>query len=804
MGEVWAVARACQWSVDNSEVTTNDQNAHDSSLARPFTGPEVAAGSAAARIVDAAAEVSLQEQWERLARLIQRYQFEYYIQGESSVPDADYDALLAELVAVEEQLGGAPQGSPTQRVGGTFSTEFEEVDHRQPMLSLDNAFSLEELQAWADRVHGELSGGAVSYLCEVKIDGLAVSLTYERGELVRALTRGDGQTGEDVTLNVQTIRSIPQRLGGDPAFHPQVVEIRGEVFMKVADFADLNESQARQGGKTFANPRNAAAGSLRQKDPRVTAQRRLSMYAHGIGALEWDGQSPVDLARQSDVYALYQQWGIPVSSHNSVEHDLDAVTRKIEYYRENRHSIEHELDGFVIKVDEVAAQKQLGSTSRAPRWAIAFKYPPEEVTTRLLDIQVNVGRTGRVTPFGMMEPVLVAGSTVSMATLHNFHEVRRKDVRPGDTVIVRKAGDVIPEILGAVESLRPDGLPQWEPPTHCPSCGTEIREAKEGDKDLRCPNAQSCPSQLRERVFALASRGAFDIEALGWESAVALCDPESSRPVGPDAPQLDGPPLTPVLTSEAHIFDLADENSSLTRSLKDVVVWRERKLKSGTRWELVPYFYTRATASKSSVPTATTVKLFEEVQKAKSQPLWRVLVALSIRHVGPTAARALATEFGSMDRIRAASVSELAAVDGVGSTIAESVVEWFREVDGNQWRPAIVAAWAKAGVSMEDIPDESVQRTLEGITVVVTGGLENFTRDGVKEAIVARGGKASGSVSKKTDFVVVGANAGSKETKARELGLRILNEEEFTRLLAGGPDAVNASHSSESVSEVSD
>ncbi|WP_035833404.1 NAD-dependent DNA ligase LigA [Jonesia quinghaiensis] len=739
--------------------------------------------------MDAASDASVREQWEKLARLVSQYQFEYYIAGESSVPDADYDALLAQLVAVEEQLGSVPEGSPTQKVGGTFSTEFEAVDHRQPMLSLDNAFSLEELQTWAGRVHSELGGSQVSYLCEVKIDGLAVSLTYERGELVRALTRGDGRTGEDVTLNVRTISSIPNRLAGDPATHPRLIEIRGEVFMKVSDFSDLNEKQARDGGKTFANPRNAAAGSLRQKDPRVTAARRLSMYAHGVGAVEWEGAAPSDLSRQSGMYTLYEQWGIPVSSHNSVETTLDAVQQKIEYYRDHRHSIEHELDGFVIKIDEVSSQKHLGSTSRAPRWAIAFKYPPEEVTTRLLDIQVNVGRTGRVTPFGMMEPVLVAGSTVSMATLHNFHEVRRKDVRPGDTVIVRKAGDVIPEILGAVESLRPEGLPEWQAPTHCPSCGTQIREAKEGDKDLRCPNAASCPSQLRERVFAIASRGAFDIEALGWEAAVALCDPESSRPVGPEAPELEGPELVPLLTSEAQLFDLADPSSALRAGLQDIVVWRERKLKSGTKWELIPYFYSKATASKPSVPTATTEKLFTEIEKAKTQPLWRVLVALSIRHVGPTAARALAAAFGSLERIRQATVEELAAVDGVGTTIAESVIEWFSEDESNRWRLNIVEAWNHAGVSMEDIQDESIEKTLDGLTVVVTGGLENFTRDSVKEAILSRGGKASGSVSKKTDFVVVGANAGSKETKARELGLRILDEEQFRLLLDNGPAA---------------
>ncbi len=745
----------------------------------------------------------LRTQWDELARAITQYQFEYYIAGESSIPDADFDVLLQQLTDLEDQLGYVPEGSPTTKVGGGFATEFTAVNHVARMLSLDNAFSFDEVAAWAQRVATGLDVEDVEYLCEVKIDGLAISLVYENGLLTRAVTRGDGTTGEDVTLNVRTIRTIPTTLGGDPAHHPELVEIRGEVFMNVADFDALNEAQREAGGKTFANPRNASAGSLRQKDPRVTASRKLSMYAHGFGGMQWNGPAPVELTKQSDVYELYREWGIPVSPHNSIEHGLEAVRAKIDYFGEHRHDIEHELDGFVIKVNKLAQQAQLGTTSRAPRWAIAFKYPPEEVTTKLIDILVNVGRTGRVTPFGQMEPVVVAGSTVAMATLHNFHEVVRKDVRPGDTVVLRKAGDVIPEILGSVPHLRPADSTPWEPPTHCPSCGSLIGEAKEGDKDLRCPNAESCPSQLRERIFAIGARSGFDIEALGWEAAVALTDPDSSTPphireqrtqelalLGADADesllpeQLRG--LQPVLTSEAQLFDLADPNSTLALALADVKVWRERKLKSGNKWELVPYFYSRATASKPAAPSATTKKLFTEIEKAKNQPLWRVLVGLSIRHVGPTAARALATEFGSLEAIRSASVEELAAVEGVGNTIALSVKEWFE----SPWRRAIVDAWAAAGVTMQDVRDESVPLTLEGLTVVVTGGLSGFSRDGAKEAIISRGGKASGSVSKKTDFVVVGENAGSKETKARELGLQILDESGFVALLTGGPEAV--------------
>lgn len=759
---------------------------------------------------------ALRVQWDELARALTQYQFEYYINGESSIPDADFDALLQKLANLEERMGFVPQGSPTTKVGGGFATEFTSVNHVVRMLSLDNAFSFDEVAAWADRVHAGLGSAQVDYLCEVKIDGLAISLVYENGILARAVTRGDGVTGEDVTLNVRTISSIPAQLAGDPSLHPSLVEIRGEVFMAVEDFNSLNAAQEAAGAKTFANPRNAAAGSLRQKDPRVTATRTLSMYAHGLGALQWNGAAPVDLKRQSDVYDLYKEWGIPVSPHNSVEQGLDSVKAKIEYYGEHRHSIEHELDGFVIKVDELALQAQLGTTSRAPRWAVAFKYPPEEVTTKLIDILVNVGRTGRVTPFGQMEPVVVAGSTVAMATLHNFHEVVRKDVRPGDTVIIRKAGDVIPEILGSVAALRPADSVAWEPPTECPSCGTEIVEIKAGDKDRRCPNAESCPSQLRERVFAIGQRSGFDIEALGWEAAVALCDPDSSTPphilqerqkafdayegeakltlgiesytiapLGTGLPE-DILPLMPLLRSEAELFELADPQSELSQALAHVKVWRERKLKSGPKWELLPYFYSKATASKPSAPTATTTKLFAEMEKAKSQPLWRVIVGLSIRHVGPTAARALATHFGSMDAIRNASLEELAAVEGVGLTIAESVQEWFKD----EWRVQIVDSWAEAGVTMADVRDESIERTLEGLTIVVTGGLQGFTRDSVKEAIISRGGKASGSVSKKTDFVVVGENAGSKEAKAIELGLRILDEDGFVALLNGGPDAV--------------
>lgn len=729
-------------------------------------------------------DAAARRRWAELVDEISDHQFAYYVRDSPTVSDGEYDALLAELTDLE---AAHPElrtpDSPTQRVGGTFSTEFTAVDHVERMLSLDNAFSADDVAAWAERVHREIGDTEVHYLCELKIDGLAIALLYENGRLVRAATRGDGRTGEDVTLNVRTIETIPETLGGDPSTHPELIEIRGEVFLPVGPFEELNAAQVAAGKAPFANPRNAAAGSLRQKDPRVTASRPLRMYAHGIGALRGAGSAASELTRQSQAYDLLAGWGVPVSGHTRVVPGLTGVQEMIRYFGEHRHDVEHEIDGIVVKVDEIALQRRLGATSRAPRWAIAYKYPPEEVNTRLLDIRVNVGRTGRVTPYGVMEPVRVAGSTVEMATLHNASEVRRKGVLIGDTVVLRKAGDVIPEILGPVVELRAGReaeLREFVMPTHCPSCGTLLAPAKEGDVDIRCPNARRCPSQLRERLFNLASRGGLDIEAMGWEASIALVDPELNRP--DDAP---GEPQTPVLENEGGLFDLTADD------LADVRVWREKKTAGvGTGvWEQVPFFFTRATATKPSVPTATTVKLFEQLELARTRPLWRVLVALSIRHVGPTAARALATEFGSLAAIRAADTESLASVAGVGPTIAAAVQEWFTG-DESDWHNEIVDRWAAAGVRMTDERDESVTRTLEGLTVVVTGSLEGFSRDGAKEAILARGGKAAGSVSKKTDFVVVGENAGSKEAKARELGVRVLSEAEFVTLLDGGPESL--------------
>jgi DNA ligase (NAD+) len=679
-----------------------------------------------------------------LSEQIEDARWRYYVLDDPTLSDADFDQRMRDLEALEEEFPELrTPDSPTQKVGGAVSTEFTAIDHLQRMESLDNAFSFDELEAWYARV---LRDGidAPALLCELKVDGLAINLLYEDGQLVRALTRGDGRTGEDVTPNVKTIASVPHRLTAtDDHPVPALVEVRGEVFLPTVAFDQLNEAMTEAGKAVFANPRNAAAGSLRQKDPRVTATRALGMVCHGIGAR--DGFEPES---QSGAYEALRAWGLPTSDRVTVVPDLAGVREFIEHYGEHRYDVEHEIDGVVVKVDEVALQRRLGSTSRAPRWAVAFKYPPEEVNTVLLSIEVNTGRTGRVTPFGVMEPTKVAGSTVERATLHNAHEVRRKDVRPGDTVILRKAGDVIPEILGPVLALRPKGLPEWVMPTTCPACDTPLVEQKEGDKDLRCPNHRSCPAQLLDRVFHVAGRGAFDIEGLGSEAAAALLE-------------------AGVLVDEGGIFDLTADQ--LLRA---------------------PLF-TRAPKKGEEGPqlSANALKLLDNLATRKDVPLWRVVVALSIRHVGPTAARALATAFGSMQAIRDADEAALAEVEGVGPTIAASVREWLTGPEAD-WHNAIIDRWAAAGVSMADERDESVARTLEGLTIVATGSLQDFTRDSVKEAIISRGGKASGSVSKKTDYVVVGDNAGSKADKAEQLGVPMLDEEQFKTLLAGGPEAL--------------
>ena len=681
-------------------------------------------------------------EWSEVAQDALAAQFNYHVRDAPTLSDADYDRMIRRLNELEEQYPTlrTPE-SPTQLVGGaTFSTEFQAVDHLERMLSLDNCFSPEELAAWAARAARDANTTDYHYLCELKIDGLAVNLLYENGRLTRALTRGDGRTGEDVTNNVKTIEGVPHRLKGSG--HPAKVEIRGEVFFPVEGFEELNASLVAAGRAPFANPRNSAAGSLRQKDPRVSASRPLHMLVHGIGY-----RQGLELTRQSQAYDLFREWGLPVSTHYEVLDSIEEVEAYVARFGEERHSVEHELDGVVVKVDEIVVQRQLGATSRAPRWAIAYKYPPEEVNTTLLDIQVNVGRTGRVTPFGVMTPVVVAGSTVERATLHNADEVRRKGVLIGDTVVLRKAGDVIPEIVGPVVELRDGTERAFEMPTVCPACGTPLAPEKEGDKDIRCPNARTCPAQLRERIAGLAGRGAFDIEVLGWEGAVALLN-------------------AGVVTDEGDLFALTPEQ------LLTVPLFTRAAKKTDPEDRVVD----------GKTLSVNGVRLFDNFAKAQQQPLWRVLVALSIRHVGPTAARALASQFASMSAIRAASREELAQAEGVGGVIADAVIEWFA-VD---WHAEIVDKWAAAGIRMADERDASVARTLEGMTVVVTGSLEGFSRDQAREAILVRGGKAAGSVSKSTSYVVVGENAGSKAAKAEELGVRVLDEAGFRTLLANG------------------
>ena len=661
-----------------------------------------------------------------LTQEIRDHQFKYYVLDAPTITDAQFDALLKELQALEAKNPELLEpDSPSLGVGGGFSTTFDQYDHIEKMMSLDNVFDEEELAAWFDRVEKETAHP--EYLCELKVDGLAINLLYENGQLTRALTRGNGTTGEDVTLNVKTIKGLPHALTGKSI--PALIEVRGEVFFPVAAFNQLNEELEEAGKQLFANPRNSAAGSLRQKDPRVTATRPLDVVVHGIGASEG-----ISFDSQSDAYAQLKELGLPTSNRFKVCKSRKEVLAYIENYNIHRHDVEHEIDGVVIKVNNIAEQKKLGFTSRAPKWAIAFKYPPEEVTTKLLDIKVSVGRTGRVTPFAFMEPVKVAGSTVTNATLHNQEEIERKGVLIGDTVIIRKAGDVIPEVLGPVLDKRTGKERAFVMPTKCPECGRALRAISEGDVDIRCPNTQSCPAQLRERIYYIGSRAALDIDVLGYEAAVALLNDK-------------------IIRDESDIFSLT-----------------EAKLMKSS-------FFTKKDGEKGK----NLEKLLDALEEAKTRPLWRTIVALSIRHVGPTAAQALANTLGSMEAISKASVETLSEIDGLGDVIAQSVVEWFDV----QWHRNIIEQWSKAGVVMVNQKAEDVPQTLAGLTFVVTGGLEEFTRDSIAETITAHGGKPSSSVSKKTDYVLVGTDPGSKLAKAQELGVTVIDEARFLELLAG-------------------
>ncbi|MGI8530475.1 MAG: NAD-dependent DNA ligase LigA [Geodermatophilaceae bacterium] len=678
--------------------------------------------------------VAVRARHTELSQELDEHSFRYHVTDAPTISDADYDAMLRSLQAIEDEHPSLmTPDSPTQRVGGGFATTFAPVEHLERMQSLDNVFTDEGLDAWNARIERE-GAGAVQYLCELKIDGLAVSLVYRDGRLETAATRGDGRVGEDVTPNIRTLADVPQRLTGRDL--PEVLEVRGEVFFPVEAFGDLNASLVEAGKAPFANPRNAAAGSLRQKDPKVTATRRLRMVVHGFGARR--GFDPI---AQSAAYEAMATWGLPTSSRCAVKDDLAGVREFIAHFGEHRHSVEHEIDGVVVKVDRLAQQRRLGSTSRAPRWAIAYKYPPEEVNTKLLDIRVNVGRTGRVTPYGVMEPVKVSGSTVSQATLHNAAEVLRKGVLIGDTVVLRKAGDVIPEIVGPVVALREGTERAFEMPASCPSCGTALAPEREEDADIRCPNARSCPAQLRERLSHVAGRGAFDIEVMGYEAADALLQ-------------------CGLVADEGDLFHLSAERLSTCP------------------------FFTRKDGELSTNAT----KLLQNIETVKSRPLWRVLVALSIRHVGPTAAQALARELRSMDRIVGSSEDELAAVEGVGPTIARALGEWFAV----PWHRAVVDKWRAAGVGLEEDTAEDGPRPLAGLTVVITGSLRDYSRDSATEAVQNRGGKVSGSVSKKTSFLVAGENPASKYDKAAALGVPILDDAGFDVLLADGVDAAAA------------
>ncbi len=687
-----------------------------------------------------------------LVQQIEQHRAAYYGDDAPTVSDAEYDALERDLRALEAEYPElAEPDSPTQTVGSAGTpTGFASVKHRERMMSLDNGFSLEDVEAWLARVGKE--AGDQQVVCEPKIDGLSISLTYVDGELTQGLTRGDGTQGEDVTANVRTIKGLPHRLTGEHA--PALVEIRGEVYLPITAFEALNEALLAEGKAPYANPRNTAAGSLRQKDSSVTAERPLAVTTYALGALDWgDAGADPRLESQSGVYQALSDWGMPVSEHAKVLHGIDDIEAYLLELEANRHSMVHEIDGAVLKVNDRAVQTELGFTSRAPRWAIAYKFPPEEVHTTLEDIRVDVGRTGRITPYGVMTPITVAGSTVTYATLHNAHEVKRKGVLIGDTVVLRKAGDVIPEIVGPVVAARTGEERAWTMPANCPSCGTALAEQKEGDKDLRCPNSEFCPAQITDRIAFIGSRGALDVEVLGEKAAAALVE-------------------SGVLANEAGLFDLTEED---VRRVPLFVYEVDEKL---TKKQVDA----GAVGRKAGDIAENGRKLIANVASARQQPLWRVVVSLSIRHVGPTASRALATAFGSMDAIREASEADLAAIDGVGPIIAQSVREWFDV----PWHAHIVERWAASGVRMADDRDDSIAQTLAGLTIVATGSLENFTRDGVKEAIISHGGKAASSVSKATDYVVVGANAGSKAAKAESLGVPTLTEAQFEALIAEG------------------
>ena len=659
---------------------------------------------------------------EELRELINHHSYRYHVLDDPEVADVEYDELVRELQALEDRFPELiTPDSPTQRVGNVPADLFAPVQHRAPMLSLDNAFSFEELEAWAARVERRV-GDAARFACELKIDGIACALTYERGVLVKGATRGDGVRGEDITANVRTVRGVTHRLVlKDP---PPLIEVRGEMYLPVKAFEQLNEQLTEAGQRPFANPRNAAAGSLRQKDPTVTRSRPLRLWVHSFGAAEG-----VTFESHLGFLSWAESAGLPVPPTTKGADSIEEVEGFLTHWEEHRHSVDWEIDGTVIKVDQTELQRELGATSHAPRWAIAFKFPPEERTGLLKRIDVHTGRTGKVTPFAVMEPVFVGGVTITNATLHNEDEVRRKDVRERDTVIVRRAGDVIPEIVGPVLSKRPKSARKWKMPKGCPSCGTPLVR-REGEVDYRCPNKTGCPSQGQEWLFHFAGRGALDIEGLGFMTLIALVE-------------------------KGFVQDPADIYSLTAEQLAELDGFADKSI----------------------------ANLLTQIEGSKDRPLWRLLVGLNIRHVGSHVAQLLADAFGSIDVLATASVDDIDDVPSIGPEIAASVREWFDDPENL----ALVDRLKAAGVRVADerVAAEPKEGPLTGKTIVLTGTMPTMTREEGTELAQAAGARAASSVSKKTDFVVAGENAGSKLAKAEELGVEVIDEAEFRRRLHG-------------------
>jgi DNA ligase (NAD+) len=660
---------------------------------------------------------------EELRELINHHMYRYHVLDDPEISDAEYDELIRELRSLEDRFPEliTPE-SPTQRVGAAPAELFRPVQHRAPMLSLDNAFTEEELRAWGARVERGLAGATATFACELKIDGVACALTYEDGVLTQAATRGDGRVGEDITANVRTLKAIPRRLAvGDP---PSVIEVRGEVYLPVKAFEDLNVELTEAGKHPFANPRNSAAGSLRQKDPNVTRSRPLKMWVHSFGAAEG-----VSFDSHSGFLAWASSAGLPVPDTTTKATGLDQMHRFLQRWERRRHSLDYEIDGAVIKVDDAKLQRRLGSTSHAPRWAIAYKFPPEERTALLKSIDVHTGRTGKITPFAVLEPVVVGGVTITYATLHNEDETRRKDVRKGDTVIVRRAGDVIPEIVGPVLSKRPKNARPWRMPKRCPSCRTELVR-REGEADWRCPNKAGCPDQSVEWLFHFAGRGAMDVEGLGYMTVMSLL----KRGL------IQDPADTYFLTAD----DLAQLEGFAEKSVEN---------------------------------------LLRAIEASKDRPLWRLLVGLNIRHVGSHVAQVLADAFRSIDTLAATSEDEIDAVPEIGPTVAAAVRAWFDDEENI----ALIEKLRKGGVRLEDdAPIDAGPKPLEGTTIVLTGGLDTLSRDEAARLAQQAGARVSSSVSRKTDFVVAGENPGSKYDQAVKLGIEVVDEPEFLRRLGRG------------------